>query len=300
MSTVRPARKEDLAAAAVVLNEHSRRLYGVDDLTVPDLRQYWESPDVDFGSDVLVAENGAGELVGYADLGLHGDDVWVDVRATDDDALPGLLEGIEVRATAKKPGATLVSYAATEDESLLRVFELSGYEVVRHSFRMRIVLDDGLPAPSWPEGISVRPFRSGEEKRVYEAQMGSFADTWRFAREPFEVWKHWMIDDPAFDPTLWRVAEAERGDIAGILLARVADQEPGLGWVRILGVLPDHRRKGLGEALLLGSFREFSRRGFDSVGLGVDAQNPTGALRLYERAGMHVERKNLLLEKVQP
>jgi hypothetical protein len=35
------------------------------------------------------------------------------------------------------------------------------------------------------------------------------------------------------------------------------------------------------------------------VGLGVDAENPTGAVRVYERAGMHVARTNLILEKVQ-
>ena len=40
------------------------------------------------------------------------------------------------------------------------------------------------------------------------------------------------------------------------------------------------------EALLLASFREFRRRGETLVRLGVDSENPTGAVRLYERAGM--------------
>lgn len=37
-------------------------------------------------------------------------------------------------------------------------------------------------------------------------------------------------------------------------------------------------------------FNEFYRRGKRKVGLGVDAQNLTCALRLYENAGMHVHR----------
>ena len=48
------------------------------------------------------------------------------------------------------------------------------------------------------------------------------------------------------------------------------------------------RRRGLGLALLLHSFRDFAARGATRVGLGVDAENTTGAVGLYERAGMHV------------
>ena len=85
----------------------------------------------------------------------------------------------------------------------------------------------------------------------------------------------------------------------GIILSRAPENEPGLGWVRILGVLPEHRRRGLGQALLRHTFAEFGSRGFRVVGLGVDAENPTGAVSVYERAGMHVERTNLIFEKSQ-
>ena len=51
------------------------------------------------------------------------------------------------------------------------------------------------------------------------------------------------------------------------------------------------RRRGLGETLLRAAFRELYLRGRRRVGLGVDAENVTGALRLYERVGMHVMRR---------
>ena len=105
-----------------------------------------------------------------------------------------------------------------------------------------------------------------------------------------------MVEEPSFDRSLWFVAEQD-DEVAGIILSRAPENEPGLGWVRVLGVLPEHRRRGLGQALLQHAFAEFARRGFTAVGLGVDAENPTGALRVYERAGMHVERTNLLFEK---
>jgi mycothiol synthase len=280
-----------------MLNEHCRRLYGTDDVTPADLLLYWESPDVEFGQDVLVAEQGS-DIVGYADVGLHGDGVWLDVRGTDPNALPGLLEAIEQRATTKEPDRKLWGYTSADDVPLVELFERTGYRKARHSFRMQIELDGDQPEPEWPESVSVRTMRGGEERRVYEAQMASFADTWMFAVEPYESWLHWMVEEPSFDPSLWFIAEQE-GEVAGIILSRAPENEPGVGWVRILGVLPAYRQHGLGQALLQHTFAEFGKRGFTAVGLGVDAENPTGAVRVYQRVGMHVERTSLMFEKLQ-
>jgi ribosomal protein S18 acetylase RimI-like enzyme len=60
-----------------------------------------------------------------------------------------------------------------------------------------------------------------------------------------------------------------------------------MGWVDGLCVRRPWRKRGLGLALLLHSYGMFHERGKLRVGLGVDAENITGALRLYEKAGMH-------------
>jgi mycothiol synthase len=65
----------------------------------------------------------------------------------------------------------------------------------------------------------------------------------------------------------------------------------------VLGVRRRWRRRGLGLALLLQSFTDFRRRGATRVGLGVDAESPTGAVSLYEQAGMQVVRRNDAYEK---
>ena len=296
--TIRAARMDEVEAAAGLLNEHSRRLHGVDDQQPAELLQYWESPDVDFSRDVLVAEGADGSLVGYADLGIHGEHIWLDVRGLEREPQRALIDAIQERAAERKPGAGLMAFISESDQLAHDLYEQAGYRVMRHSFRMEISLDDGAPEPQWPEGFAVRAMRPGEEERVYEAHMDSFADTWLFTREPFEVWSHWFVKDSGFDPSLWFLAEA--GDeLAGIAMTRVSDNEPGLAWVRILGVLPKFRQRGLAQALLRHTFCEYARRGLDRVGLGVDAENPTGAVRVYERAGMHVSRTNLIFEKLQ-
>lgn len=296
--TIRAARRDEVEAVAELLNEHSRKLHGVDDQPASELRQYWESPDVDFERDVLVAEGRGGSLVGYADIGVQAQQVWLDVRGREEEPLRALLDAIEVRAAEKKPEATLVGYTSESDSLIRDLYDQAGYRVTRHSYRMEISLAGGAPEPEWPEGFSVRTFRPGEEERVYDAHMSSFAGTWMFEREPFELWSHWFRKDTAFDASLWFLAEAG-DDLAGIALTRVSENEPDLGWVRILGVLPEFRQRGLGQALLRHTFGEHAKRGLGRVGLGVDAENPTGAVRVYERAGMHLARKNLILEKVE-
>jgi hypothetical protein len=46
------------------------------------------------------------------------------------------------------------------------------------------------------------------------------------------------------------------------------------------------------------AFGDFYDAGRRRVSLGVDAQSLTGATRLYERAGMHPERRHVFYEKV--
>ena len=87
-------------------------------------------------------------------------------------------------------------------------------------------------------------------------------------------------------------------EIAGISLCRPSSyDDPDLGWVNILGVRREWRKRGIGLALLQHSFGEFYRRGKRKVGLGVDAENLTGALKLYEQAGMHIHLAFDLFEK---
>jgi mycothiol synthase len=293
--TLRHPSRKDAAATAEVLNEHSRRLHGSDDLTATELDEDWRAPELEFPDDVFLAEaNGA--TVGYADLMPHGDSTWLDVRGTDEVAYDLLLAAVVERAAAKGK-EHIRGWASENDRGLRNAYERAGFRPFRHSFRMEIDLASDLPEPSWPEAFAVRGFREGEERRVHQAQMDSFADTWGFVEDPFETWSHWMTG-ALFQPEHWFLVESG-DDLAAIALCRVPDTEPDLGWVDILGVVPAYRRRGLAIALLQHVFRHFAARGLGRVALSVDAENPTGAVRLYERAGMRVARTYVRFELVQ-
>jgi mycothiol synthase len=294
--TIRAPRIEEAEAATELLNEHSRSMHGTDDLVPSELREYWESPDVDFERDVLLAEEPDGSIVGYADIGVQGDHVWLDIRGMELESLRALRDAIELRAAEKKPGALLLGFLSGEDRLLRQVYDEAGYRPIRHSFRMEIDLQGVPPSSAEPQGVVIRPMRDGEVEQVYEVHQQSFEDAWMHSRDSFEQWEHWFVTSESFDPSLWFVAESD-GEIVGVAICRVRETEVGLGWVNVLGVLRSHRRRGIGEALLRHTFAEFARRGFERVGLGVDAESPTGAVALYERAGMHVARRHLQVEK---
>jgi ribosomal protein S18 acetylase RimI-like enzyme len=128
---------------------------------------------------------------------------------------------------------------------------------------------------------------------VYEAEQETFLDGWSPQRIPFEVWRFRKLGRADFDPSLWFVVW-DGENVAGFSQCR---WRQGIGWVGTLGVRRPWRRGGLGLALLNHSFGEFYRHGMKTIGLGVDASSPTGATRLYKKAGMNVAGEYVIYEK---
>lgn len=280
---------DDVPAITAFLDEHGRAAIGESEIGEAEVRHWLTIPTLWF----QVAERG-GQLVGYLDLGTEDDEHFVaDARALERDAADALIGAAEARA-----GSGRIHGVVQGDDDLMRsAFEDGGYRLVRHSFQMRIDFDEELPEPEWPDGLTVRNFRPGDEERVYAASQEAFADHWDFHPQSFEQWRAFTLDRHDFDPALWWLAE-DGDELAGISLnSWHFSGDPQFGWVHILGVRRPWRRRGLASALLLQSFRDFRERGATRAGLGVDAENTTGAVRIYERAGMRPVRRNDLYEK---
>jgi ribosomal protein S18 acetylase RimI-like enzyme len=173
-----------------------------------------------------------------------------------------------------------------------KLFEDLGYQRIRSSYHMLIEMDGPPPSPLWAEGITLKIFNPETDiEAVYKADDEAFSDHFGYVKAPYEEglarFKHFMMGE-GFDPSLWFLA-MDGDEVAGICLCRPKSyDDPEVGYVNILGVRRPWRKHGVGLALLRHSFGEFYRRGTHKVSLGVDAENLTGALRLYEKAGMHV------------
>ena len=302
--TVRPPKEDDIPAITRLFNAISQAAYGVDDTTEDEARIWFTAPTIDPELDIRVAVDGDGDLTAYGDVHREGGKTWLDIRehpaVGDGSAARAILDSLVPRARELVPNPVVLRGWAPEHEAALKaMYEAAGFRVIRHSFRMGIDLADEPPEPEWPEGIVVRTFDRGRDERtVFDVQNEGFADMWEYEPQPYDEWLHFMTASEDFDPTLWFLVE-DGAEVAAVCLCR--PHEPGdreLGWVRVLAVRPRWRRRGIALALLRHAFREFRRRGRPRVGLGVDAGSTTGALELYERAGMRVLRRADIYEKI--
>jgi mycothiol synthase len=164
------------------------------------------------------------------------------------------------------------------------LLEREGYAPVRYFFRMEIDFSEEPAAASWPAGVTVRSTGEDEDLRpFYETSEEAMADHWGHVPRSYEEWKERRTRSN-FDPSLWFLALNDE-EPAGAVMCSVSE---GIGWIDALMVRRPWRRRGLGYALLTHAFRDLYKRGMRRMALGVDAENPTGATRLYERAGMHI------------
>lgn len=304
--TARGATLNDVEPALVLYNRWARSVIGRDEITDAEaIRTEWVSPGFDPAEDIRLVFAPNGQMVGYIEvwvtskLPVHP---WMWGRVDPDFEDLGIgtwmMHWAEQRALRVLPSVPaelrFAPRVGTFREALKprKLFEDMGYQHLRSSYNMLIEMNAPVPEPVWPEGITLRTYNPDTDaEAVYRAAKDSFRDHFGYIEEPFEEglihFKHFWEHDSA-DPTIMFLA-MDGEEIAGVNLCRPHSfDDPDLGWVDTLGVRRPWRKRGLGLALLRHSFNEFYRRGKRKVGLGVDAQNLTGALRLYESAGMHI------------
>jgi ribosomal protein S18 acetylase RimI-like enzyme len=178
------------------------------------------------------------------------------------------------------------AWVVDRDDALQDLLRSRGFVHVRSSFTMWKVLAAGDSTGSMPDGVVIRPYADADERMLYELHRAAFAEHWGFHPISLETWNGLLHGD-GWDPSLVFLADAE-GETVGYLVGFL---EETTGFVGMLGVLKEHRGRGIAKALLRRAFVEFARRGRKDVRLGVDSENATGAVRLYEGVGMTVHRR---------
>jgi ribosomal protein S18 acetylase RimI-like enzyme len=214
-----------------------------------------------------------------------------------------LLDWAEARAyqrvqamPAGLPRALRYGVEDTQADAIARL-ERRGYRPIRYFYRMRRDLRQPIPDRRLPGGLTLRRFSPELSRAVLDALNEAFRDHWSFEPVTEQDWDMFFIRRSSFRPALTFVA-MDGDQVAGLSFNTVNVEEnarSGLseGWIAELAVRRPWRKRGVASALLCESMRAFDADGLEHAGLGVDTENQTGALRLYEGLGFRPVRRRI-------
>lgn len=293
--SVRHARDQD-AQPILALIADCDHSFGVESsgYSEVDIREGWENLDQERDTWAIVAPDGSlaayGEVTnqGYGKLIADG---YVHPNHRGKGLGTALARMMETRAgelvDAAPEGAqvSLFNGVLLADQAARDLLARDGYAVARVFWEMRIAMGEQPAMPDLPNGLRLRAFVPGQDERVvFDTVETAFADHWEHTPRDFDEWVS-RTQRPDFDPSLWLLVETADGAIPAVALGWMRADH---GWISTVATRREWRRQGLAGVLLRASFRAFWEHGMHSVALGVDSQNPTGATRVYETAGMSV------------
>jgi mycothiol synthase len=302
--TSRPARGDDLDAAAVLLEEWELAHFGETDATRARLQFEWGAAWFDLERDTRMIRTSDGELAAYAQHATPDEGKRFDAFGP---VLPrfegrgvgtAILDWTETQTQARlEPGSAtrLWNSAPARDARAIRLLEAHAYERIRTFQQLAIDLDPSFAGGPVPAGVTIRPHVPHVDSPAAFAVLNqAFRTHFGYWEETYDEWWAQQQADETWDPSLGLVAELD-GQIVGASNNGVID---GVAHIYELGVLPEQQGQGVGRALLRHSFARFAAQGVRKGRLGVDTENVTGAAELYRSIGMEPVQEHHVFEKL--
>jgi mycothiol synthase len=180
-------------------------------------------------------------------------------------------------------------HAPCQQTDLRDLAERHGLVVERYFFEMSRRLGSPPPVPQLDD-VVILGWDAGRSREAHHVVDRAFHDHWGHTDRTDEMWDE--VTSAAAFRLDWSLLAIERttGAVVGAALNCAYEQDwraTGVteGYTDQLAVARSHRGRGIARALLLESMRRFAVSGMEAAALGVDAANPSGALRLYEGLG---------------
>ncbi|MEG5173644.1 GNAT family N-acetyltransferase [Microcoleus sp. B3-D7] len=272
--------------------------------SISELQQEFNAPSLDLARDIRLWEDAEGKLIGFAQLSVSepGEviDGWLwfrvhpDARGGDVEAAAIAWGEVRMREVSAMRGARvkLRTYARAEDCDRISVLASCGFKVDRYFYRMARSLSEPIPEPQFPEGFALRQFPGEQDAEAWVEMFNqSFIDHWNHHDLTVDKYKH-ELAKPDYRNDLDLIAVADDGTFVSFCYCEISVQEcdrtgRNEGWIACLGTRRGFRKMGLGRAMLLAGLHRLKAAGVATAILGVDAENSSGALHLYESAGFH-------------
>jgi mycothiol synthase len=207
----------------------------------------------------------------------------------------------EIASSHPKDCLKFFEMGVNENEVSKRaLLEGAGYDPDRYFFSMVRDLTQPFPEAPMPDGLVVRHVSPDDYRKVWDAMGEAFRDHWGFRERTEEDYQGW-INQRLFQPELWKVGW-DKDQVVGTVLSFIDEVENATfqrkrGYTEDICVRRPWRRLGLARSLLVQSMKQLRNLGMTESALGVDTQNPNGALRLYLSVGYHREQCSIIYRK---
>ncbi|MGF1459771.1 MAG: GNAT family N-acetyltransferase [Leptolyngbyaceae cyanobacterium] len=285
-------------------------------VTVTELREDFADPTFDVTHDLRLWREDSGKLVAVAQLWRQTpEDIFVSHLnfsiATHLEAATlaeEILAWAEQRllGLAKDLAVPVLLHSGCRDglESRKVLLQNLGFQPERSFWRLTRTLTAPIPKRDLPSGWNLRTVTASDAEGWVEMFNQTFVDHWNHTPVTLKEFRHWITRND-YDVNLDLVVETPEGQTVAFAYseidfernARLSIQE---GHICLLGTRRGYRRLGLAKALLAESLRRLQLLGMTTVTIGVDAQNPLGAVQLYESIGFeHCRSSTVYVKKVQ-
>jgi ribosomal protein S18 acetylase RimI-like enzyme len=209
----------------------------------------------------------------------------------------------EVAATLDPALGTRIGLdAADHQHELLGLAARAGFEPVRRFLELGRPTSLPLERLAPPAGLEVVPWSEELDEAARQAHSDAFVDHWGSEPRSEEEWRQWYTGHRSFRPDLSVLAlDPASGEVVAFVLTAAYPQDwetvPVEAWINSVGTRRARRGKGVARWILTEALHLIaeSETGFERSILGVDADNPTGALNLYRRLGFEDVRVTLAL-----
>lgn len=305
----------DLAAIAQLINTCRVTDQQESRTSVIKLQESFADPQFDITRDLRLWRGANDDLMAVAELwrlmpnqaflGVLHFDIHPQVRNT---ALADtVLQWAEtrLREAGRSQSLPLVLHSWCRDvvEQRRSLLMQLGFAPERYFLQLRRSLQDTpILSPVIPEGWQVRAVDMAQEAVAWVDMFNqTFIDHWDHHSVTVEDIQY-EASLSTYNPELDLVAVAPTGQLAAFCASEIDPERNarlGLqeGHVCLLGTRRGYRRMGLARSLLLANLRRLQAAGMTTATIGVDAENPSGALKLYNSVGFERYRSSTVFRK---
>lgn len=184
---------------------------------------------------------------------------------------------------------------AAHQTDRIALFEQCELKPMRYAYTMRRDSTKPILTEALPTDVRLEQWSPALDLPLMRAFNTAFREHWGLPQMNAELWHQFFTGGPHFRGDLSMIA-MEGDTIVGFCVNWVnADIQEG--YVQAIGVIPAWRGRGLASALMARAMANFRNEKLSHAALDVDTQNPTGALRLYQKHGFETTKQSITFGK---